>query len=58
MLRIVYPYEYMDRWKRFDEISLPKKEIFFSNLNMEDITDVDYKYAEKVWKNFEIKILS
>ena len=57
MLRIVYPYEYMDRWKRFDETSLPRKENFFSNLNMEDITDIDYKYAEKVWKNFEIKIL-
>ena len=22
---------------------------------MEDITDVDYKHAKKVWKNFEIK---
>ena len=24
----VYPYEYMDSWKRFDETSLPKKENF------------------------------
>ena len=46
MLRkVVYPYEYMDSWKRFEEISLPEKEDFYSNLNMEDITDVDYAYA-------------
>ena len=37
----VYPYEYMDSWQRFDETSLPDKEAFYSNLNMEDITDVD-----------------
>ena len=39
----VYPYEYMDSWQRFDETSLPDKEAFYSNLNMEDITDVDYR---------------
>ena len=37
----VYPYEYMDSWQRFDETSLPDKEAFYSNLNIEDITDVD-----------------
>ena len=49
----VYPCEYMDSWKRFDETSLLKKE----DLNMEDITDADYKHEKKVWKNFEIKNL-
>ena len=39
-----YPYEYMDSWQRFDETSLPDKEAFYSNLNMEDITDVDYRH--------------
>ena len=37
----VYPYEYMDTWERFSEISLPSKENFYSNLNMEDISDID-----------------
>ena len=37
----VYPYEDMDSWQKFDETSLPHKETFYSNLNMEDITDVD-----------------
>ena len=36
----------MDSWQRFDE-TLPNKEAFHSNPNMEDITDVDsiYQYA-------------
>ena len=42
----VYPYEYMDNWKRFDETSLPNKEAFYSSLNMEDITDVDHRHAK------------
>ena len=37
----VYPYEYMDSWERFNETSLPDKEFFYSNLNMENITDID-----------------
>ena len=47
----VYPYEYTDSWKRFNETSLPDKEAFHSNLNMEDITDVDYKHVKIVFKN-------
>ena len=31
----VYPYEYMDEWEKFNETPLPKKEDFYSNLNME-----------------------
>ena len=41
----------MDSWKRFDETSLPKKEDFYSNLIIEDITDAGYKHAKNVWKN-------
>ena len=33
----VYPYEYMDSWEKSNETSLPDKEAFYSNLNMEDI---------------------
>ena len=29
----------MDDWEKFNETSLPEKEEFYSNLNMEDITD-------------------
>ena len=48
----VYPYEYTDSWERFNKISFPAKEVFYSNLNIEDITDVDYKDANIVFKNF------
>ena len=51
----VYPYEYMDSWERFDETSLPNKKAFYSELNLEDITDKDYEHAQKVWEVFGIK---
>ena len=47
----VYPYEYMDSWERFNEKLFPDKEAFYSNLNMEDITEVDYRHAKRVLKN-------
>ena len=46
----VYPYEYMDSRQRYDETSLLDKEAFYSNLNMEDITDVDYRHRKKVFE--------
>ena len=46
-----YPYEYMNSSVRSIETSLPDKEAFYSNLNMEDITDLDYKHARIVFKN-------
>ena len=53
----VYPYEYMDDWAKFIETTLPKKEEFYSNFNMEEITDADYKHGKRVCKNFKIKNL-
>ena len=46
----VYPYKYMDSWQRFDETSLPDKEAFYGNLNMEDITDADYSHGKTVFE--------
>ena len=53
----VYPYEYMDEWEKFNGTTLLEKEEFYSNLNMEDITDADYMHAKRVYKDFEIKNL-
>ena len=47
----------MDNWERFNEILLPNKEAFYSNLNMEDITDTDYRHTNKVFKEFKLKNL-
>ena len=58
LLRVgAYPYEYMDEWEMFNKTTLPEKEKFYSNLNMEDVTDLDYMYAKRVWKDFETKKL-
>ena len=48
----VYLYEYMDSWERFNETSLPDKKYFYSELNLEDITDKDYLHAQKVFEEF------
>ena len=51
----VYPYEYIDSWEKFDETTLPPKEAFYSNLNLEDISNEGYAHAQKVWDVSEIK---
>ena len=53
----VYPYEYMDNWERFNETSLPSKESFYSNLNMEDIDDIDYRHGNNVFNKFKLNNL-
>ena len=35
--------------------TLAEKEIFYSNLNMEDITEADCKHGKRVCKDLEIK---
>ena len=53
----VYPYKYADTWERFSEISLPSNKDFYSNLNMEDISDIDYRHANSVFKVFKLENL-
>ena len=53
----VNSYEYMDSWERFNGTLLPDKEAFYSNLDIEDITDVDYWHAKRVFKNLSNKNL-
>ena len=44
----------MNSWEKFDETSLLPKEDFYSELNLECISDEDYVYTQKVWEIFEI----
>ena len=53
----IYRYEYMDSWERLDEKLLPDKEVFYSSLNMEAITDVDHRHAKRVFKSLNNKNL-
>ena len=47
----------MDNWERFNEMSLPSKESFYSNLNMENIDDIGYRHGNNVFKRFKLKNL-
>ena len=47
----------MDSWERFNETSLPEKKAFYSELNLEDITDKDYVQAQKLFKELKLKNL-
>ena len=53
----VYPYEYMDSWKKFEEISLLPKDAFYSRLNIKGISDQYREHAQQVWNTMEKKIL-
>ena len=39
------------------ETQLPPKEAFHSSLNMSDISECDYKHAQKVWRVFSLNNL-
>ena len=53
----VYPYEYMDGWDKFNETSIPRKESFYSNLPMENISETDYRHANSIFKTFKLNNL-
>ena len=46
----VYCWNYMDEWEKLNETSWTEKEEFYSNLNLDNITDVDYMHAKRVVK--------
>ena len=48
----------MDNWERFNETSLPNKKSFHSNLNIENIDDIDYRHGNNVFKRFKLKNLA
>ena len=50
----VYPYDYMDSFKKFKS-QFPRKEDFYNILNNIHISDEDYKHAQDVWNTFPLK---
>ena len=52
--KVVYPYEYMDSFKQFQELQLPPKDGFYSSLIEEDISEIDYTHAQRVFNNFDM----
>lgn len=53
----VYPYDYMDSFERLQETQLPPKEVFFSTLTGEHISEEDYDHAQRVWEAFGCKTM-
>ena len=51
----VYPHEYMDSWKRFNEPVPLHKKYYYSKLNDENIFDNDLDHVKNVFNTFEIK---
>ena len=51
-----YPYEDADSWGKFDKTAILSKEAFYSELNLEGISDADYAHVQNVWEVFEIKL--
>ena len=45
----------MESWERFDETILPNKKVLYHSLNMNGVTNVDYRHAKRVFKNFSNK---
>ena len=53
----VYPYEYMNDWKKFELQNLPRIEDFANTLRNEQCSPTDYAHAENVWKMFSCKTM-
>ena len=47
----------MNSWEKFAETSLPDKNAFYSEFNLEEITNEDYIHARKVFEEFKLKNL-
>ena len=47
----------MDSWERLDVKLLHHKKDFYSDLNIKDTTDIDYRHAKRLFKNFNNKNL-
>ena len=50
----VYPYEFVDSLERFQEPQLPSKDAFYSSLTEEDISEIDYIHAQRVFNHFDM----
>ena len=53
----IYPYEYMNSFKKINETELPSKDKFFSSLKNEGISEKDYKKVKNIWNSFTVKTL-
>ena len=55
--KVVYPYDFMDSFEKFNNRELPTKDQFYSILNDEHITGDEYIQAKEVWDTFYIRTM-
>ena len=53
----MYPYEYMDSFKKFFDDKLPYRCEFFNSLKDECISEKNYLHAIDVWIKFRMKTM-
>lgn len=53
----VFPYDYVDSLEKLNETSLPDIKQFHSSLTESDISAKDFRHAQRVWSEFNIKNL-
>ncbi|CAP20447.2 Protein CBG23644 [Caenorhabditis briggsae] len=53
----VYPYDFMDSFKKYSNTELPPIEDFYNSLSGETISNESYEYAQQVWKDMSCQTL-
>lgn len=53
----VFPYEYIDSWRKYEDQNLSPKEAFYDALHKKEIKDSEHEYAKEVWEEFGCKTL-
>jgi len=51
----VYPYDWVDDWKKFKFPELPDRDAFYNKLRGEECTTEDWNHAQHVWNAFGCK---
>lgn len=53
----IFPYEYLNSWNKLHDTQLPSRQNFFSKIKNCEVSESEYQYARRVWKEFDIKTL-
>ena len=53
----VFPYEYIDCVEKLQDTRLPPRELFFSSLTGDTVSESDYAHGVNVWQRFSIRTL-
>ena len=51
----VFPYDWINSWKKFEQTYLPCRKDFYSLLYQQNISKSDYEHAQNVWQAFGMK---